>query len=167
MMKILIAEDDENDFLLLQWALRQIKAPVSVERVRDGQEAIEYLANLASEEEGDRSLFPGLILTDINMPRASGFDVIRWIRSNPKLKETPVVVLSSSTRTTDVSLANELGANSFLIKEASLDRLTNQMDSMLCRWGSRCEKPYLANEDSAIELGVTGGVSPDPPKPSG
>ncbi len=64
MMKILIAEDDENDFLSLQWALRQSKAPVSVERVRDGQEAIEYLAHLSSEEEGDRSLFPGLILTD-------------------------------------------------------------------------------------------------------
>ena len=165
-MKILIAEDDENDFLLLQWALRQSKAPVSVERVRDGQEAIEYLARLASDAEGDRSLFPGLILTDINMPRANGFDLIRWIRSKPKLKDAVVVVLSSSTRTTDVRLAKELGANSFLIKEASLDRLANQMDSILCRWGSRCEEPWLANADSAIELGVTGGVSPDSPKPS-
>src|SRR4029077_20868417 len=65
---------------------------------------------------------PSVVLLDLNMPGIDGFEVLRWIRQQPGIKDLRVVVLSGSDAMRDVNLAYQLGANSFLIKPMDFDR---------------------------------------------
>jgi CheY-like chemotaxis protein len=118
---ILLAEDREDDIILIQRAFREggIQYPLIV--VRDGEEAISYLSGIGRY--GNRELYPipALFLLDLTLPVTDGFEVLRWIRIRPELKDLPVVVLTASDRIRDVNQAYRLGAHSFLVK--SLDFL--------------------------------------------
>ncbi len=113
---ILLAEDREDDVLMIQKAFKDggIKLPMIV--VRDGEEAISYLSGLGRYS--NRSLYPipALFLLDLTLPATDGFEVLRWIRSRPELKDMPVIVLTASDRIRDVNQAYQLGAYSFLVK---------------------------------------------------
>ncbi len=140
-MNILVAEDDENDFCLLQIAFRRSAIPVSLTRVKDGREAIDFMAQLDAKALEKAVFVPQLILVDLNMPYANGFEVVRWLRQNPKLSRAIVVILSSSAEPKDVDLAYEVGANSYLTKPTSLQDLTDLLTLMLRYWESCCQKP--------------------------
>jgi len=113
---ILLAEDRENDIILIQRAFAKggIRNPLFV--VRDGEEAINYLSGVFPFS--DRVCFPipALPLLDLKMPRSDGFDVLRWLKAQPDLVPMRVVVLTSSEDIRDVTRAYQLGANSFLVK---------------------------------------------------
>ncbi len=143
-MNIPVAEDDENDFCLLELAFKRNSIPVSLKRVKDGQEAIDCLATMGPGEKAVPGFVPSLVLVDLNMPRANGFEVLRWVRDNPNLKRVVVVILSSSTDPRDVDLAYEMGANSYLIKTTSLEELTARMALVYEYWNLCCETPRLA-----------------------
>ncbi len=141
-MNILVAEDDENDFCLLQLAFKRTAIPVSLKRTKDGRELIDFLAQLDTNGPDQAMFVPQLLLVDLNMPRATGFDVIRWLRQNPKFDRAIVVILSSSAEPRDVDLAYQMGVNSYLTKPASLERLTELMTLMVQYWESGCQKPH-------------------------
>ena len=120
---ILYAEDDENDAFFAKRALDKSGLPLSVVRVSDGQEVIQYL-----EGEGpysDRSLFPfpNLLLLDLKMPLMGGFDVLAWLKARPHFKSLPVIILSSSDQQEDVREARCLGAIDYFVKPAVADDL--------------------------------------------
>jgi CheY-like chemotaxis protein len=122
---ILLAEDREDDIILIQRAFKEggIHYPLMV--VRDGEEAISYLSGVGRY--GDRQLYPipALFLLDLTLPVTDGFEVLRWIRSQYELKDLPVVVLTASDRIRDVNQAYRLGAHSFLVKSLDfLDAIT-------------------------------------------
>lgn len=117
---ILYAEDDENDAFLMRLALKRagIERPIVV--VPDGMQAIRALeeagrAGAASE--------PGLVLLDLNMPVRTGFDVLKWIRAQPRLRDLAVIVLSSSNHQKDIDTAAALGASRYVVKPSSVDDL--------------------------------------------
>lgn len=116
---ILLAEDQEDDILIIQRAFKNggIRHPLMV--VRDGEEAINYLSG--NGRYSNRELYPpaALLLLDLTLPVTDGFEVLRWIRTRPELKDLPVIVLTASDRIRDVNQAYRLGAYSFLVK--SLD----------------------------------------------
>src|SRR5437773_12224722 len=111
---ILLADDSEDDILLVSHAFEQagIANPLAV--VRDGEEAIAYLEGKG--QYGDRALYPlpVLMLLDLKMPRTDGFQVLRWIRLHAHFKALPVIVLTTSSLTTEVNLAYHLDASPFL-----------------------------------------------------
>ena len=113
---ILLADDSEDDVLLIRRAFKkgEIHNPLHV--VRDGDEAIAYLSG--EGKYGNRAEYPlpDLLLLDLKMPRTDGFEVLRWIRQQPGLQALRVVVLTSSADLRDVNEAYQLGANSFLAK---------------------------------------------------
>jgi CheY-like chemotaxis protein len=113
---ILLAEDREDDIIVIQRAFKAggIRYPLMV--VRDGEEAINYLSGVGRY--ADRQLYPipALFLLDLTLPITDGFEVLRWIRTQPDLKDIPVVVLTASDRIRDVNKAYQLGAYSFLVK---------------------------------------------------
>jgi len=119
---VLYAEDDPNDVVLVQVALQR-RQDIALHYVRDGVEAIDYLAG--REPFGDRRIYPlpELILLDINMPRLSGFDVLAWLRKQPQLVTIPTVVVSSSEQQSDINRAYELGANAYVVKPSGFVRL--------------------------------------------
>ena len=113
---ILLAEDDENDVLLMKRAFSQahIQNPLYV--VQDGEEAIAYFKGEGAFSNRAEYPLPDLLLLDLNMPRVNGFEVLTWIRQQPGLSALRVLVLTSSDHMRDVNQAYRLGANSFLIK---------------------------------------------------
>lgn len=130
---ILWVEDDPNDVLLLRSAFR--KAGISpVHICSDGDDAIRYLKGLSPYD--DRQMFPAptLIITDIKMPKATGLDLLRWLRAHPKCNTVPVVVFSASAQTEDIENAYELGASAFFQKPVTLDKLMSTVGRILEYW---------------------------------
>src|SRR5438105_11506213 len=101
---ILLAEDREDDILLIQKAFNYGAISCIMQIVRDGQEAIDYLEGVGKYQHRDEYPLPDLILLDIKMPRVDGFEVLRWIRQQPSLKALRVVMLTSSQDIRDVNV---------------------------------------------------------------
>jgi CheY-like chemotaxis protein len=130
---ILLVDDSENDRLLMRMAFRKAEISLALQEVHGGIEAIAYLKG--EGHYGDRSRFPlpVLMLLDLNMPMQDGFDVLAWVRSQTGLKRLSVIVLSASMRSEDIERAFDIGANSYLVKPANLEALT-EMVRCLREW---------------------------------
>lgn len=131
---ILYAEDEANDVIFFELALKNASSPHTLNAVRDGEEAIDYLSG-----EGlfaDRALhpLPALILLDINMPKKSGLEVLEWIRQQPRFESLPVLMLTSSSRPEDMEKARLLGANDYLLKPSNPRELVEVVKSIYDRW---------------------------------
>src|SRR4029077_14924495 len=126
---ILIAEDDSDDAFLLMRAFGKAGITNPVDLVSDGQKAVNYLEELPRK----KNLLPRLLVLDIKMPLLNGFDVLRWVRSQPGLKRLPVIVLTSSDEKKDINRAYDLGANSYLIKPPNLESL-EVLATKLCEY---------------------------------
>ena len=115
-IRILVADDDENDRYFLKRAFTAAGINVAVEMVNNVLTAMNYLNGV--EPFADRTTFPlpDLVMLDINMPGLDGFGVLRWIRGQPGLRQVPVLFWSSSEARKDVDLAHELGANGYSVK---------------------------------------------------
>jgi CheY-like chemotaxis protein len=113
---ILVAEDEDNDFFLLERALFHHSREVVLIRVHDGAEAMEYLSGKDGYSDRQRFPLPDLVLLDLKMPRVGGLEVLRWMRNDPRFRPLIVVILSSSKQESDVNQAYGSGANSYLKK---------------------------------------------------
>ncbi len=131
---VLVADDDENDVKLLKRAFLKAGIDVSISSVRDGEEAMEYLQG--EKQFADRSAFPVpvMMLLDLKMPRADGFEVLEWLRAQARLKRLLVVVMTSSDEPQDIDRAYDLGANSFLKKPSDFTALTTLSQRLHDYW---------------------------------
>ncbi len=127
---ILIAEDDDNDICLIKRAFQKAKFENPLKAVRDGEEAIAYLQGIEPYTDREINPPPALVLLDLKMPRKSGFEVLAWIREQPEFNHLPVVVLTSSQESSDISRAYALGANSYLVKPANFASLVDMMNRL-------------------------------------
>jgi len=113
---ILLVEDREDDVFLIRKAFERAGLSNPVQVVRDGEQAISYLAGERKFSNRAEYPLPWLILLDLKMPRVDGFEVLRWIRKQPGFNRIVVIVLTSSEEIRDVNRAYQLGANSFMVK---------------------------------------------------
>ena len=125
---ILLAEDDPNDVFFMQRALAKAGVNILLQVVKDGQEALDYLAGAGNYNDRVEFPLPSLILLDLKMPFVNGFDVLAWIRSQPALKDLPVVILTSSAEERDRQRATELGAMAYCIKPPSREMVMGIAD---------------------------------------
>lgn len=131
--RLLIVEDDEDDFILLRDALRQSGGEVQIDWAKNGEEALERLS--ASPE------LPQLILLDLNMPRKDGREVLREIRSAAKLCHIPIVVLTNSSLQDDVLTIYRTGGNTFIRKPANYSELVVLVSKILEYWFDLAKLP--------------------------
>lgn len=151
---ILIVEDDPNDMLLIQRALRNAHVVNSIQTVDDGEKAIAYLAGEGAYADREKYPLPALVLLDLKMPRKSGHEVLEWVgRQQSSLKRIPVVVLTSSNEKKDVHRAYDLGANSYLVKPVALDQLIEMVRTLGLYW-------MVLNEVAEIDESAPGGGTP-------
>lgn len=138
---LLLIEDDPNDIILFEKAVKKNKLPVEFSVVRDGEEAISYLSGRGKHKNRKDYPLPNLIVVDLKMPRKSGFEVLEWIKGHPELKNIPVVVLSSSKQPQDVKLAYRLGTNSYLVKPIGFKELHKLVEVLGQYWLTYNENP--------------------------
>ena len=134
---ILYAEDEANDVLFLDLALKRAHLPHTLNAVSDGAQAIEYLAGEGAFADRVRHALPCLVLLDINMPKRSGLEVLKWIREQPQFKSLPVLMLTSSSRPEDMDKARQLGANDYLLKPSHPLKLDEVIKTLHDRWLSQ------------------------------
>jgi len=115
--KILVAEDDPNDRLLLEKAFKAAGLNSGIRYVPDGTQAVEYLKNAGPAE------LPALLLVDLKMPRMNGFELMDWVGHQRRLDSMRVVVLTSSDAPDDKNHAVGLGADEYYIKPQDFHEL--------------------------------------------
>jgi CheY-like chemotaxis protein len=116
-LDVLLVEDNHGDATLTFEAFKDFKVPVDLIRVKDGEEAMAYLKK---ENKYADVRTPDLILLDLNMPKKNGQEVLEEIKNDPRLKEIPVLVLTSSKSDTDIQKAYEAKANFYIAKPTDL-----------------------------------------------
>lgn len=146
---ILLAEDDEDDVLLLRTAFVEAGLSLPLQVVADGEQAISYLSGEGVYADRAQYALPSLVLLDLNMPKKTGFEVLEWIRAQPYLKRLPVVVLSSSSQGPHINKAYELGANSYLVKVTKFSEFVERIKVVYSYWLNCIERPDLKGDAQA------------------
>lgn len=118
---ILVAEDDEEDRMLLQDALEEVKLNHKVNFVDNGQDLIDELRRLSLTNHS----LPDLIILDLNMPKKDGREALTEIKNNASLKSIPIIILSTSNDKEDILNSYNLGGNSFITKPNTYTSLLN------------------------------------------
>ena len=129
MRRILIAEDNDEDFVAFQRVLSRSNS-ATVIRCRDGEEVINYLTK-AGDGVDPR---PSIILLDLNMPGTDGRETLVRLKSNSAFRSIPTVVFSSSTNPNDVIYCYEQGANGYMNKPVNYVELERTLRSFLDYW---------------------------------
>jgi CheY-like chemotaxis protein len=120
-IQLLIIEDNPGDVRLLEEAFEELHANIRIRVAKDGAEGIDAIAGTNQEKER----CPDLILLDLNLPKVSGHDVLVKIKSDPRTRHIPVIVLTSSRAESDVRRAYQSHANAYLRKPSTLEGLLN------------------------------------------
>lgn len=116
---ILIAEDNEDDILLIREAFETVNMTNRLALARDGVEALAYLRG---EGRFNQCPLPGMVLLDINMPKKTGLEVLEEIKSDPRFRPIPVVMLTVSERDEDILRSYDQGACSYIRKPVTFAR---------------------------------------------
>lgn len=124
---ILVADDDEEDRMLIEDALKEARIANEYAMVKDGVELLEFLRAEGGHAHRAGLPLPGLILLDLNMPRMDGREALKIIKSDEALRSIPVVVLTTSKAEEDIFRTYNLGVNSFVTKPVSFEALVEIM----------------------------------------
>lgn len=130
-IKILLVEDNESDLLLTQEALKEGKVQTTLSHVWDGVEAGEFLLRRGRFKDAAR---PDLILLDINLPRKNGMELLAEIKADDKLKQIPVVILTTSRAEEDILRSYELHANCYITKPVGLSQFVKIVQAIDDFW---------------------------------
>lgn len=131
---ILIADDDPEDRMLAEDALKESRLANDIRFVEDGEELLEYLQARGRYAPPAHAPRPGIVLLDLNMPRKDGREALREIKSDPELRRIPVVVLTTSKAEEDIYRTYDLGVNSFITKPVTFDGLVQIMRTLGQYW---------------------------------
>lgn len=131
---ILLVEDNPDDEILTLRAMKKNNVINKVIIAHDGVEALDYLYKRGNYADRDDNDIPQLILMDVNMPKMNGLEALREIRSNPKTKLLPVVMLTSSREEQDMIESYELGANSYIKKPVDFDQFVEAVKQLGVYW---------------------------------
>lgn len=140
-LPIVLAEDDPDDQMFAKEALDASRLVNDLHIVEDGQELMDYLRRVGPFSDPARSPRPGLILLDLKMPRMNGLEALREIKSDPGLRQIPVVVLTTSSVDEDISASYDLGVNSFIRKPETFEGLVEAIRSLGRYWFEIVELP--------------------------
>lgn len=126
---ILLVEDNVLDADLIKRALQKVESSIHLEIASDGEEAVAYL-----DKWDTGAPVPIVILLDLKLPKISGLDVLKQLKTHPKYKLLPVVVLTSSNEMLDIRQAYDLGANSYIIKAIDYDQFASAIGLIHRYW---------------------------------
>jgi CheY-like chemotaxis protein len=138
---ILLADDDEDDRLMVKDALNESRLLNDLHMVADGEELMDYLHRCGRYAPPAEAPRPGVILLDLNMPRKDGREALREIKADPALRRIPVVVLTTSKEEEDIFRSYDLGASSYVAKPVTFMGLVDAMKTLGRYWIQIVELP--------------------------
>jgi two-component system, response regulator len=138
---IVLAEDDEDDYFFTAQAFHKIGLQERIRRVKDGEELMDLLRR---GDAGEPRLPPTLVLLDLRMPKMSGWEALREIKSDALLRRVPVVVLTTSSGEEDIARAYDLGCSSFIRKPMGVDAYAALAQAIKDYWLQHVELPRAA-----------------------
>lgn len=139
---ILLVEDNPDDVELTLYALKKNNIVNTVEVVRDGQEAMDYLF-YTGKYSNSKHTPPGVILLDLKLPKVDGIEILRKIKEDGRLRPIPVVVLTSSKEERDIVDAYNLGVNSYIRKPVDFDQFVETVKQIGYYWLLVNEHPFI------------------------
>lgn len=133
---MLAVEDDMSEQKLLKMTAKQSGYPVSFTFLNDGEEALIYFSTIAKNAAAAE--LPDLIILDLNLPKANGIEVLQSLKSYPRLKSIPVIILTTSNNSSDLNAAYEEGAAGYIRKPAVFEDYAKTMQRVFDYWFGTC-----------------------------
>ena len=131
---ILVVEDNPDHLELTVLTLEEHGVAAEIAVARDGAQALDYLFGRGSHAGRDTQRQPSFILLDMKLPKLSGLDVLRSVRSNPLTALVPVVMLTSSSEQSDIIACYQSGVNGFVRKPVDFAEFTRKLDRLQAYW---------------------------------
>jgi CheY-like chemotaxis protein len=138
---ILLADDDDDDRMLACDALAESRLANVIYCVTDGEDLMDYLHRRGKYEPPAAAPRPGLILLDLNMPKKDGREALREIKSDPELRQIPIVILTTSKAEEDILRSYDSGASSFISKPVTFNGLVELMKGLSRYWFEMVDLP--------------------------
>jgi two-component system response regulator len=133
-VEILLVEDNPNDAELTLRALKKHHLANKVLHVKDGAEALEFLFANGAYDQRKVENVPRVILLDLKLPKVSGLEVLRKVKSDERTRVIPVVVLTSSREDRDLAECYALGVNSYIVKPVEFENFVRAVSDMGFYW---------------------------------
>jgi two-component system, response regulator len=131
---VLVIDDNPNDLDLTVYALKRSEEVHCLQSARDGVEAIDFIFCTGEYASRCQTNLPRLILLDLKLPRLDGWDVLQRVKSDPRTRHIPVVVLTSSSDQNDMARCYQMGANSYVVKPVDFDEFLQAARTMGTYW---------------------------------
>lgn len=131
---LVMVDDDEDDCILVNEALKAACSGCTFRCVGDGEEMLEYLHRSGRYKDAQSCPVPDLILLDLNMPRMSGREVLKKLKTDPRFRAIPVIILTTSRELDDVKACYDMGANSYITKQPSFDEVVSSIKTLMEYW---------------------------------
>ena len=133
-VEILLVEDNADDVELTLRALRRENLAIAVQIARDGEEALDYLFRRGQFAGRDMNHQPRLVLLDLKLPKVDGMEVLRQLKSDPRTRAIPVVILTSSPEERDLLNGYQLGVNAYIHKPVDFDQFRQTVKQLGLFW---------------------------------
>ena len=139
--RILLVEDNADDAELTRLALERHQLGGRVVQLTDGAQAIDYLFGATGVADAPDVRF---IILDLKLPKVDGIQVLERLKSDPRTRSIPVVILSSSNQERDIARSYESGVNSYVVKPVQLDDYMDKVSAVGRYWDSINERTAAA-----------------------
>jgi two-component system response regulator len=143
-VELLLVEDNPQDLELALRALRKANLAKRIHVARDGAEALDFIFSEGLYAARRATEVPKLILLDLKLPKIDGLDVLKRIKSDPRTKTIPVVVLTSSKEQSDVVASYQFGVNSYIVKPVNFEGFSNAVRDLGLFWLLLNHPPKMA-----------------------
>jgi len=143
---ILLVEDNEDDIMLTERAIKKNRITNKLVIARDGNEALDFLFCRGEFEGRSPAELPIVVLLDLKLPKVDGLEVLKAIRSDERTRLLPVIILTSSKEEQDIISCYTSGANSYIRKPVDFNQFIDAIQSLHLYWVILNESPFTNNE---------------------
>ncbi|BAY30812.1 response regulator receiver protein [Nostoc carneum NIES-2107] len=131
---LLVVEDSNEDFRMLQRLMRRMAVQNPIYRCTNGDEVLDLLYQEGNNEKSSVGIKPSVILLDLNLPGIDGRDILERLKQDTCFKEIPIVVFTTSSNPKDIELCYQKGANGYLVKPMDAQELQKTIQAFVAYW---------------------------------
>jgi CheY-like chemotaxis protein len=131
---LLVVEDSNEDFRMLQRLIRRMSVQNPIYRCTDGDEVLDFLYQEGNYQDVNVAPRPSIILLDLNLPGTDGRDILEQIKQDQNLRYIPIVVFTTSSHPQDIELCYQKGANGYLVKPMDSQGLQKTIQAFVHYW---------------------------------